>query len=77
MFGFISDVGIPQRILWTNKNIVMEPKVFADLIQPTLFADGKTSAVLVWIFLLRKIPENVKMENCQVVRKYIMKKATK
>lgn len=32
--------------LWTNKNIVMEPKVFAD---------GKTSAVLVCT-LPRKIP---------------------
>lgn len=43
-----------RGFLWTNKNIVMEPKVFADLIQPTLFADGKTFAVLVWIFLTRK-----------------------
>lgn len=66
----------PRGILWTNKNIVMEPKVFADLIQPTLFADGKTSAVLVWI-LQRKILQNVKMENCQVVPKYIAEKATK
>lgn len=65
-----------RGVLWTNKNIVMEPKVFADLIQPTLFADGKISAVLVWI-LPRKIPQNVKMENCQVVPKYIAEKATK
>lgn len=65
-----------RGVLWTNKNIVMEPKVFADLIQPTLFADGKTSAVLVCI-LPRKIPQNVKMENCQVVPKYITGKATK
>lgn len=54
----------------------MEPKMFADLIQPTLFADGKTSGVLVWI-LPRKIPQNVKIENCQVVPKYITEKATK
>lgn len=66
-----------REVLWSNKSIVMEPKVFADLIQPTLFADGKTSAVLVWIFLPRKIPQNVKMENLQVVQKYIIEKATK
>ena len=50
--------------------------MFADLIQPTLFADGKTSAVLVWI-LPRKIPQNIKMGNCQVVSKIHSRKATK
>ena len=63
-----------RGVLWTNKNIVVEPKVFADLIQPTVFADGKTSAVLVWI-LPRKIPQNIKMENFQVVSKIHSRKS--